>query len=313
MRKKIIAVVMVLLFEVIVGTFNVFAVDVDRTGASMIISPPIDKIMLIPGETFEGSIRVSNSAAATEDLKYSVSIGSFSLKKDENGETDYNYTDIDTVTSYNQIMDWITLGKESGTVEPNGYDIVPYTVIVPDDAPAGGQYASIVFRNRSYEDKQENEGLMVQNVVEFAVSILAEVAGDTREDGAILENSVPTLLLNNNLEATSTVRNDGNVHTEASYVLQVWPMFSDEEICTNEEEAATSLIMPGTERFHAESCSLPAIGLFRVKQTVKIFDQVSIVEKTVIVCPVWLIFIIIFIIVLIVAYFVTKSRAHKND
>lgn len=313
MRKKIImGVVMVLLFGATAGMLDVSAVDTSKTSGMMTISPPIDKIVLTPGETFEGSIRVSNSATAEKDLKYSVSIGSFSLRKDENGETDYNYTDVDTVTSYNQIMNWIVLGKESGTVAPNSYDIIPYTVVVPEDAPAGGQYASILIRNDNYMEKQENEGVAIQSVVEFAVSILARVDGDTRNEGAILENNIPTFILSNNLQTTSMVKNDGNVHTDASYVLQVWPMFSDEEICTNEEEAATSLIMPGTERFHTESCNLPAFGLFRVKQTVSIFGETSIMEKTIIVCPIWLLFIVIFAIAALIIWLVMRAKARRQ-
>ena len=89
-------------------------------------------------------------------------------------------------------------------------------------------------------------------------------------------------------------------------------MIGDEEICTNEEEPDLSLILPETERFHAQTCNLPIAGIFRVKQTVKIFGETSIVEKTIIVCPIWLLFIIIFVVFALIFYFVAKAKARKK-
>ena len=109
------------------------------------------------------------------------------------------------------------------------------------------------------------------------------------------------------------VRNDGNVHTDAKYTLQVWPIFSDEEICTNEEDVTTSLIMPETKRYHVEKCDLPNIGMFRVKQVVKIFGEESTFEKMVIVCPVWLLFVIVFIISVVVIWFVSRVKSRKKS
>lgn len=298
---------------VLFGGLRALAVNTSDMDYMMTISPPRQRIVLVPGEVYSGSINVSNMANAKRDVKYSVSIGSFNLGEDENGNIDYNSTDVNTITGYNQIMDWIVLEKESGTVAPGTTDAVSYTITVPEDAPAGGQYASILFRDDTGEDSQTGENVIIENVVEFAATIIAEVAGETRDEGAIVENGIPSFILSNVLTAESTVRNNGNVHTDASYVLQVWPLFSDEEICTNEENVTTSLIMPETERYHAESCTLPAVGVFRAKQIVSIFGETSIVEKTVIVCPLWLLFIIILVIVVAIIYFVSKSRPRKTE
>ena len=309
-KSKLLASIIILVGLLFSG-LKVLAIDANKNNM-MTISPPREKMVLMPGEVFEGSISVSNSATASKDLKYSVYIGSFNLRRNEDGDADYNDTDVDTITSYNQIMEWITLGKESGTVAPDGIDVIPYTIKVPEDAPAGGQYASIIVRNDTDNNDDKNGNVAIQNVVEFAVGILAEVAGETREEGLISENSIPSFLLSNTLEASSTVRNNGNVHTDASYILQVWPLFSNEEICTNEEEPATSLIMPETERLHIEECKLPTVGIFKAKQTVKIFGETSIVEKTVIVCPLWLLFIIIFAIAALIIWLVMKAKSRKT-
>ena len=312
MKKYLIAILMIALGGLFFGLPFAFA-DEELSDSIMTISPPRQKIVLVPGEVFEGSIKVSNSIDSKSDLKYSVTVGSFNLVKDENGKADYDDVDSDTITSYNQIMEWIKLGKESGTIKPNESDTVPFTITVPSDAPAGGQYATIIVQNDTNQDDKGSDGVNIQNIVRFASNIFAEVAGETRKEGQILENTIPAFVLSNPLSASSTVKNDGNVHTDAKYSLQVWPLFSDEEICTNKEKPSESMIMPETERLHVEECNLPAVGIYRAKQTVEIFGEKSVMEKTVFMCPLWLLFLIVFVIVALVIWIVTKTKNKKTS
>jgi len=294
-------------FQPYVSAFDASSVD-----SMMTISPPRQRIVLVPGEDFEGSIAVSNGSDAKNDLNYSVTVGSFNLGQDEFGNTDYDDVDVDTVTSYNQIMDWIELKKDEGTVLEGGVDTIPFVIHVPEDAPAGGQYATIIVQDESSVGDAEGQGVSIESRVRFASNIIAEVTGETKRNGSIIENNVPSFILNNQLVASSLVKNSGNVHTDAEYTLQVWPLFSDEEICTNYEEPEKSLIMPDTERYHAQTCGLPSIGIFRAKQTIKIFGEESTIERTVIFCPLWLLFIIAFAIAALIIWIVLRVRGHKK-
>jgi len=270
-------------------------------------------LILMPGETYNGYITVTGANQNTRDVDYSVSVAPYSLNKGEDGKTDYKSPNFDNRTNYNNIVDWITVQNTSGTVSPNTTNKVYYTINVPEDVAAGGQYATFLV-TQDDSKANEGEGVRIQNVFQVASIIYAEVTGETRDTGEIIENNVPAFLFDGSkFEATSYVKNTGNVHTEAEYTLQVWPLFSGEEICTNEEESTKSLVFPDTEKYHAESCSLPAVGIFNVKHTVKIFDQISTVERMVIVCPVWLVFIVVFAIVLGVFYLVAKAKKRKND
>ena len=283
-----------------------------ENSSTVTVSPMTQKVILTPGDSYEGSIKVSNPNSAKYNLDYSVHIGSFSQHSDQGSVDDYGTVDTDSRSSYNQMMDWIVLGRKSGSVPPNGTDVIPFTINVPADAPAGGQYATILVRDETDHSQDADGNVTIKSVAQIASIIYAEVTGETMNNGVILENNVPSFLMNNNLETTSMVRNDGNIHTDAEYILQVWPMFSDEEICTNEEDPTKSLVMPETEKYHAESCKLSAIGIYRVKQTVKIFGETSIVEKTVVVCPIWLMFIILFVVFLLIFYFVIKIKNRKE-
>ena len=296
----------------LVGTSCVFA-DMDGMDTVMTISPPKQKIVLTPGEDFEGAISVSSSSTSKNNLKYSVIVGSYGLTKDKNGNTNYSDVDVDTVTGYNQIMEWIELKKKQGEVAIGGVDTIPFVIHVPENAPAGGQYATIIVQNETDLDNTGGPGITIESKVRFASSIIAEVTGKTEDKGSIVENNIPSFILNNQLNATSLVKNEGNVHTDAEYILQVWPLFGDEEIYTNEEEPETSLIMPETERYHSKTIEgLPTVGIFRAKQTVKIFGETSIVEKVVIVCPLWLLFLILFVIIALIIWIFTKVKGSKK-
>lgn len=295
----------------LVGTSCVSA-DMDGMDTVMTISPPKQKIILTPGEDFDGSISISSSSTSKNDLKYSVTVGSYGLVKDESGNADYSDVDVDTVTGYNQMMEWIELKKKQGEVAIGGVDTIPFVIHVPENAPAGGQYATIIVQNETDLNNTGGPGIAIESKVRFASSIIAEVTGKTEEKGSIVENSIPSFLLSNQLNATSLVKNEGNIHMDAEYTLQVWPIFSGEEICTNEEKPETSLIMPETERYHTQTCNLPSVGIFRAVQTVKAFGEVSVVERTVIVCPLWLLFLILFVIIALIIWIFTKVKGSKK-
>lgn len=313
MRKNNFITLLVIGIATIIGFFyHLDGVNATNTPeSSMFVTPLTTKISLEAGEQYEGSIKVANSGTATEDLKYSLKIAPYSINKDDANNDDYGNFDVNTYTQYNSITDWITLDRESGTVQPNTTDVINYAINVPNDAPAGAQYASILVINENNEEDATGN-IMIKNKMQIASAIFANVAGNTIEKGLIVENYIPSFNTTGELETTSMVRNEGNVYTDAEYTLQVWPLFSNEEICTNEENPDTSLVLPDTERYHTQSCNLPAVGIFKAKQIVRIFGEESIVEKTVIVCPIWLLFIIIFAIFALIFYFIAKARARKK-
>ena len=62
---------------------------------------------------------------------------------------------------------------------------------------------------------------------------------------------------------------------------------------------------------------MPAVGIFRARQTVTIFGETAVNEKIIVVCPLWLLFIVIFLIALLLIWFVTvivkKVRKGKDN
>ena len=289
----------------------------ENTGsASIFVSPMTQKIILVPGETYTGSISISNNSSATEDLEYKAEIGSYNRRQDGDSKDDYGVTDVTEVTNRNTIMKWTTLEKNTGIVPPNSTDVLNFTIKVPKDAPAGAQYATILVYKDPKSIYGDENAANITAKYQLASAIIANVAGETIEKGAIKSNEMPTMLTTNKLEATSMVRNDGNIYTDASYTLQVWPLFSDEEICTNEEKAESTTVLPDTERYHVQTCDLPAVGIFKAKQVVKIFSEESVLEKTIFVCPIWLMVLVLIVVVGIVVgiiIYIKKRKTAKQD
>ena len=278
---------------------------------SLTVTPQHQSIMLTPGETYHGSIKVSSQSASTRATGYEISVGPFSDAKGENSLDDYGEINYIDKSNYNMIVDWIEIENPTGSVEPNESVTIPFTIKVPKDVPAGGQYASIIVKD-STPPVQQDDGVAVDSVMQILSILYTEVAGETRDEGEIITNSMPSFLLNGPLTMESMVHNKGNVHTLAEYTMQVWPLFSSEEICTNEEKPDTSLVMPETERYHTQTCDLPSVGIFRAKQVVKIFGENSVVERTIIICPLWLLFLIVFALIAFVIWMIMKIRGSKK-
>lgn len=312
MRKKKLFISILTLLYTIVSGLLINPMGVFAANRTITISPTHERIILTPGETFHSGFLVVNPTSSKSDLHYLATVGTYSVTGGADSKDDYGATDLNTITEMNTIMNWTTIDNPEGVVAINGSETLSYTINVPKDAPAGGQYMTILVREDPKFKTPEDNSSNVQEIMQMGFVVYAEVAGNTRKEGAILENNIPTFLFDNQLEATSRVRNNGNIHTDAEVILQVWPMFSDEEICTNEENASLSFVMPNTERYHAEVCDLPMVGIFRAKQTVKIFGETSVVERTILVCPLWLLFIILFVIIALIIWIIIRVRAHKK-
>ncbi len=253
---------------------------------SFALSPMYDLITLTPGEVFESSFIVYNPGNNTSNFEYQLRIDPFiedgnqNITATENG----HYTDM---------TEWIVLSKTQGSIAPNSSEIISYKIVVPSDAPAGGQYASIVVGSKE-DEAVENGGFNIHEVFEAVYLIYAEVAGETVRKGTIANAEVPGFLFSGNITGSSSITNEGNVHSESIQTLQVFPLFSNEEVYTNEEDPKTLWIMPGNTNYASIAWKeTPTAGIFHVVYNVEYEGVEANVDKYVIVCPIWLLFIIL--------------------
>lgn len=299
-HKRLLLMLLAILSCGLITTTPTFA----KNGELMVSPSKIDIPDLNPGESHTGTFKVINSGDV--DINYRVYATGYMVSYVEGQD---NYTQQFDVTdgAYVAISKWFTFNKDTGSLKPGERDEITYTINVPSDAPAGGQYAAIMAEIDNDEDK------MFVSKSRVGLLVYSQVNGETRLDAKIIDNKIPSFLFEPPVYATSLVENNGNVHLTASYSLQVFPLFSDEELYTNEEEPETHIVMPETRRFITSKWeNSPSFGIFRVVQTVKIADQESREEKLVILCPLWLIIIIIALIFVMAFWLVSRHKSRQR-
>ena len=300
--RKIFGGVLLAALMIFVGVTPVSAVEIPDYRLQ--VSPTKLYIDLKPGSISTGTFEVQNTGQ--KGYNYIIGVAPYSVK-------DSNYTaDTNTRTNYNDIVDWITFSQDEGYVESGENQEITVTVDVPKDVPSSGQYAMIYVRMTDGEEvSTEGANIAVQR--QIGLVVYSEIEGNTRREGRVLETKIPTFIFDPPITATSLVENTGNVHATATYTLQVFPLFGDEEVYTNEENPATLTILPETQRFNSISWDgAPQLGIFRVRETVSILDDTQTIEKIVFLCPIWFLFLVLLIIFFAIFWLVSRVRSRHQ-
>ncbi len=271
------------------------------------VTPMSQRVSLNPGEVYEGSITIVNPADASEDFNYKVSVSPYGV-----AGRDYS-ADFTTISGITQIANWITIDEPTGVIKPNGSKKITFKITVPESAPAGGQYASIMV---SSDDNSSTEnGVAVKNVFEMASLIYADVAGETVHDGQILENNVPGFSTTVPITVSALLNNKGNIHEDATFAISVTNVFTGESILPTEDNDGrySEIIIPDTERYISREISnLPLVGVVKVNQSIYYNGDVSTVVKDVFICPIWFLLLVVATIGAIIAVVIKIIKKNRN-
>ena len=287
----------------IVGLMPFSKVLAASSSLSFSLSPMKQSIVMNPGDTYHGSFKIVNPHSSENPVKYEIERKSFYVN--ENYETTFDEVD-------SPIVDWTTMNSpESGTIEPNSNIDVMFTIDVPQDAAAGGQYEAFLVKTQFDEtsgSKSASSAAIKEQLI-MTHLVFAEITGNTTRQGEIKDLNVPSFLLSGNVTASSSIKNTGNIHGTAKYKLQVFPLFSNEEIYTNEEEPETRIILPERTLYNEISWpETPEVGIFNVVYTVEFEGVTEQVSKMVIKCPIWLLFVIIFAVVALIIWIIVRAK-----
>ena len=299
-KRKLILALIISVF----AALTPMAVFAEEKESSFQISPMNQKVALTPGERFYGTFKVTNPVSNEYAFPYKTSIVPFTVNDDYDVIFENN-------GDYNQIVDWITIENATGVVYPNETEIIQFYIDVPETAPAGGQYAIINVSS----DNQATVGEGINIKAEYAIAhvLYAEVAGETVRGGEFNSVSVPGFLFSGKIAGTASIKNTGNVHSDGTYTLQVFPLFSKEEVFTNEEDPTTNTILPEATRTTVVTWNeTPAIGIFHVIFKASFEGIDNIVDKIIIVCPLWLLLLIFLAIFLIIFKILWGKKKEKK-
>lgn len=266
------------------------------TGQSFEVSPSKEKFHFDPGAYYSGTVSVHNNGTVSSD--FSVSIIPYRV-------SNHNYSPVYEASKFTQIADWIELGESSFSLDPGATKDIPYTISIPTDVPAGAQYAMIAIDSLN----KSTENATISVVQSVGVIISAEISGETRVDGEILEESANGFLFTPPISAKTVVSNTGNVNNTVSCVLRVTNFFDGSQVYSNANAPAVYDIYPETTRDIVVAWDgSPHLGLFRVALTTSYLDEVSTFTKVVFLCPVWFISVIAIVLVFLLTYIVVKVR-----
>lgn len=253
----------------------------DATYVSLGISPISHEVQLRPGHAITGSFRVMNPSKSQTQLEYRISVVPYSIAGDS-----YK-ADFDRHSSLTQLSQWITLTRDSGTLDPGEGVDIGYIINVPQDAPPGGQYAAFLAEIVNDTDISSTS-MSIATSARIASLLYATVDGELHSEGFILHNDIQKFIFNESLKVSAVVKNTGNIHLPATYTIEVYPLFSDEEVYTNAEKPQTVTILPGTQYLSQVAWEeSPQLGIFRVRQTIAFGAETSTKEKLVFLCPSW--------------------------
>ena len=278
-----------------------------NTPLSLAVSPGLISVDLKPGEVYEGEFFITNPNLDGKSLEFSVAPAPLTF---ENEFYDLSFSERD---DYNQIVDWIEIEEVSGALEVAERRAIKFKITVPSDAPAGGQYASFLVSPVTPTGTNGSPGVSIENKSRVAVLLYTTVEGNTVEEGTVLENNVGMFYFNQPIKTTSLVENTGNVHLPVSYVLRVFPLFSNEEVYTNDEAPKHSVVIPDTTLYSEKTWEeTPLLGLFRVQQDIDFGDRIDRTETLVLVAPTWFICLALVFLASVIFTIVERIRKYRR-
>ncbi|MBO7131929.1 hypothetical protein J6V85_01525 [Candidatus Saccharibacteria bacterium] len=287
------------------------------------VSPMKQTVSLVPGQTYSNRVITSLPLDAGKDMHYEVSVVPFKVNDKDN-----NYSiDLSGADERNEIVKWVSLSDGVNTVKSGDVltgELAPgkkidfiYTINVPESVMGGGQYFAVLVKSIPNSSDDGDENLIISETYSIASVVYAELPGEIKMDGALKENNINGFLLNPPITTSFVAENTGNTHFAVTYYLQVYPLFSDEEIYTNEEKPSMDYVLPETSRYISQTWDeAPSIGIFKVRQTAYYDfaeDKQSVTERIVIICPLWLLFIVIFAITMFVMWLIARLRARRKE
>lgn len=277
------------------------------SSSPLAVSPGLIEVALTPGEVYEGDFFVLNPVTTDIASNYVISVAPLNF-------FDESYTPAFTDPSdYNQIVDWIEVEAPKGELAPQEKRAVHYKITVPADAPAGGQYASFLVAADDTHSSEQGNGIAVSAQSQIAILLYSTVAGETREEGTVIENNVPAFFFNQPIKTSSLVINSGNVHIPAKYTLRIYPLFSDEEIYTNEESPKISSVIPDTTLYNEKVWEdTPLLGLFRIEQEIDFADKYNIKSTVALVAPTWFITLVLLFLAAVIYAFIDRINRRKQ-
>ena len=279
----------------------------DDANASIELSPVSKRLTLESGQTKQDSFTITNHDESPK--KVLVYATPYSIVND-------GAQDFEAENGYSQIRNWITFKDDNGkyqtgtryTIDPGDSKIVEYSIDVPENAPGGGQYATVFVE---IEAESNTTNSQIRAIPRVGMVIYSSIEGQTIKEAKIDKIKTNSIIFGNNIESTYEISNNGNIDVQILTEMSVYSG-SEKELCHNSK---VTTIMPESTQSILLNCSVDSVfEILRVEHRTKVLDSNETKNYHVLVVSPFLLRLTIFIIVALVGVVVYKSehKAHKK-
>lgn len=253
------------------------------------IAPVKYKFDVDRGQVIESTITVANPNDFI--LKVRAEFQDFKVTEDNN----IQWLPRDIENPY-KMSDWIRIGQDVITLKPKEERSVPFKVIVPKNATAGGKYAAVFFTGVL------EGGGNIGAVPRVGALIILNVKGDLKRTGELLNFSGPRFINNGPVNFTLSYLNTGTTHYEAKADFTVKNFFWKSGVFSSE----TKFVYPNIKRELKATWNQKALlGIYTVKAKVLDGDG-NVYEKSKLVIGFPYIYLLILICVLAVLFYLYR-------
>ena len=264
------------------------------------LSPTKVRLPMEPGASKQDVFKVINTG--DKDFTFKVYASPYQVSNEKYDPT------FSVETSRTQISRWISVPDEEFSLKPGDEVEVPYSIAVPKDVPAGGQYA-VIFAETT-NDGSDGGSIIAKKRV--GLLVYGNISGDTREQGNIESNDLSSWQYSSPLTTQWRVKNTGNTDFAIKTKMTVKSVWGKELYSSPETE---NTVLPDTVRAIDLQWQQARIGLYKVSTTASFLDNSQTEESWVLVMSPILLVLIVVVISLIVAgaiYAIRKKRHAKK-
>jgi hypothetical protein len=247
----------------VVLSFFLLAPAVSAAPVGVTVAPIRYTINLDPGQSYEDVITVANP----NDFILRVQPEFQDFRVTEGNTIQWIPSDIENPY---RMTDWISINRDMIVLKPHEEARIPFSVLVPSSAHAGGRYAAIFFSAVLGSQDQS-----VGAVPRVGALIILNVNGNLERSGRLTALDVPKFVGSGPVLFTIHYLNTGTTHYESTVNLKIKNLIGRETNIPVERR----IVYPGVERKLAAQweTSFP-FGIYRV--SAEVTDGNGVIERT---------------------------------
>ena len=270
------------------------------------ISPTSRRVSLNPKEKKTGTIEITNYG--NETITFKVYPTPYSNEGDtRNFENENHYT---------KLSKWIMIQNEAGAyresvtfkIEPKKTKKVSYRIIVPENAPPGGQYTTI-FTETIPTEKNDDD---IKTATRAGILIYATISGEFRSEGLVENIKSNPFITNEKLKLEYTVNNTGNIDFQTSTNVEVTSL-SGKQLYA--DTSITTILPESSKEIEVKWENTPAFGIYNFSYKIRYLDQVIEKSQIIIITPRIILFIFLLLTmgtIVLIAYRIRLRATRKR-